>query len=501
MVFPPTFILNKINSLRPLASDRSAFSTIPHGYILLTQHGIWTTLFVRYSKMKSKIIILLIAIVFSVSVGSAEDYEVDGVNDSVFWEQRKKESETALEAYKAFSEGRFREALTLFQKLKVSPDKRMSIESLREMVKNRVRLGKIKPKVVYKVLVLRIDNMELHPRAGGTIEASISEQSQAIHDMYMGMAKHTYESFSNGEMTIQFDVVKVKDPLVAVYYDQDFETFFPRLDLLKGVTKILRKRSKDFDLLCLLWPGNMSNTYAGGSWNIPYVYDVLYGPKRGRLILPDHANFGVWVHELFHSFEGHADIQVMHGYYEPQRKNFPKWKGKTGDQFDFFKWQFETSIMKKPWNSYLYRELYTQDHSEAVFTKIVKAYEGTDVLKLNDAQRFTNDAQLEQDLKKKRKILTKVFKVSPYDNTALIEYMNLCIAEGDLKEAERAAKKLLETVPISARHWAQLASLYSKNGQTAKIPDVYKQCAKSPFLPDHDKKWCEQVVKKYYSRQ
>lgn len=392
---------------------------------------------------------------------------------------RRKEAPIAKKAYEAFAEGNFNEALKLLNRLTVSPDRRTSLKTMKRIWQKRKRLGNIHPKFTYKAMVFNIKSMDIVTHSGKHIKSSLSKEENDQIRLYAKMTQKTYEAFSNGEMTLTFDFMDFDGPMTGLTYTGSDKMQMPRHDSVPGLTKALMEKSKDYDLIVIHWPRGFHGTALGGEWAVPYIESVTYGPRRGRLILNAMHGYGIWVHEAFHSLEGHAHISPIHGYYSEPRVHFPDWKGVSGDQFDYFDWQFQTSIKKLGYEKLLFRKLYQQATPENVQAEALRRYANISMANRYEADKLVATAKRERDLSKKEALLKKAIRLSPYISHGHIELAKMYARLGEYDKAIRSYNIVLKYFPRPSQY-RDKGRLQMKDDKIDAALQTFLACEKTP---------------------
>ncbi|TFG60934.1 MAG: hypothetical protein E4H36_11245, partial [Spirochaetales bacterium] len=387
--------------------------------------------------------ILFIAVTIHVSHGGEPWWDADAEKAPI----RSRERNKALEAYEAFAAGKYDAALTKLRGLTVSPDERTSLETMIRIWEKRRSLGTVNPSFVYKALVININSVDVTTQAGKHVTAKMTEKEKDLAELYQELTKKTYEAFSNGEMTIDFEPLYIDDTLTSLSYPSESGMEFPRLDSIPGLPELLRKKMGGFDILVVHSPGGITGTALGGEWAVPYIEYALYGPRRGRLILNTAHNYGIWVHELFHSLEGHGGISPIHGYYSEPRLNFPDWHGVSGDQFDYFDWHFGTTLKKTGYRNLSFYTRYQDPTTDRTFSEVMEKYRAVPIPDRYEADRNFMEGRKARDPVLKEELLKKAVSLSPLHSSALYELGELYMSLNRHGEAYEAYAKTAEYFP------------------------------------------------------
>jgi tetratricopeptide (TPR) repeat protein len=351
---------------------------------------------------------------------------------------RRQESATALRAYEAFAAGRYAQALQLLNRLTVSPDERTSLQTMRRLWEKRRDLGRIEPEFTYRALVINLTSFDVVTDNGSRITRTMTREEIERTELYQELTKKTYEAFSDGRMTIDFDMENVSDTVTSLTYAYEDGMEFPRMDSVPGLPELLRERIGDYDILVVHSGAHLTGTAIGGEWAVPYVEFALYGPRRGRLLLNIVHNYGIWVHELFHSFEGHAGIGTIHGYYSEPRVNFPGWNGVSGDQFDYYDWHFSSTMPALGLANLNFRNRYPDPTSDETFREVITAYRSVPLEDRFEADRFYYQGRAAGDAVRKEELYREAIALSPMHSSALHQLGELYRSQGRYEEAHDA---------------------------------------------------------------
>lgn len=256
----------------------------------------------------------------------------------------KKQYQKALKYYKKS----FQDPITKkrYKKLKRKeyPDWRIPTNTLINVVKRRMKLGKIKPKYVHKILVIFITDqtVDIITSKGHKFKGRKVITQDEIDDALerLQWLKQIIESISDGNYSLAIIPYIDKTPYnykgsnLKPWWVGDGETIF------KHINKV--------DTIIRCW-AHSDQTGTGGAGYFYYVPFTIRTPLRGFVNIRPKQSHGMWLHEFFHVLENFGPIKPTHGYYEYERAWFPKWKGDTFDQLDYFKWHFRTTFKKFGW--------------------------------------------------------------------------------------------------------------------------------------------------------
>lgn len=387
---------------------------------------------------------------------------------------RKKEQQKARIAYEAFAQGDYDKAIAALKKLSVSPDERTSLKTMIKTWEKRKRLGSIKPRFVYRALVINLNHLNAKDHRGKHYNIKMTPEEIQTAELYQEMTKKTYEAFSDGEMSVKFERHYFNAPIKALTAPTG-DGNMPRLDSVKGVPELLYKKAATYDLLVVHWPGGVHGTALGGGWPIPYIEGVLQGPYRGRLILNTWHNYGIWVHEMFHSMEAHSSIKAIHGYYSNTRGLFPDWKGESGDQFDYFQFQFDAFVKKSGYENLSFSRRYKETLSPKLFQKVLKTYLRIPLKNIVEGNALYYKGNGKRDPDEAIKLYRQALKLSPYHFKAMMRLGESLRARQKYKEAISWGVKAAEIYPYPFT-LKPLAVTYQRAGMKKEAIKTLKQC-------------------------
>lgn len=220
-----------------------------------------------------------------------------------------------------------------------------------DLAENHRRLGPIKPEYTHKIIAVLYHRI-LEFRGSGMrsrVLRSITETQKRETREKLKWLVQVIESLSNGRFSLE--VVQ----LAEAAPDTGAGPESPGGSL--GDTKILSEKINEFDTIVRIWPMEI-RTRAWAEETYPDLRPSRStSARRGILnIGPDHPH-GIWLHEFFHLLEMLAGIAPSHGYLPEERKQFPGWKGRTGNEMHYYRWHFAETFPVFGWKNLNFRLL------------------------------------------------------------------------------------------------------------------------------------------------
>ncbi|MDH5654680.1 MAG: hypothetical protein OEZ34_02155 [Spirochaetia bacterium] len=250
--------------------------------------------------------------------------------------------------YNAISYGNLKRALELCrEEVKIvsrygrEPDKRIPRKTLCELIEKRIHLGKIQPVYTHNITAFYFRHLQTEydwKNKKKSINRKMTDAEQRTSGTYMNVLTMLIESMSDGKLSLSWKSVYLSRPLTDVILNESKDEVSPVFNSHAEFIKQYKKYVDKLDTAYLIWNGPTGEA-KGGSTRIAGV-----PPVRGFVVIHPEHSMGIWLHEFFHVIENIAGISPSHGYYKPQRKHFPAWKGETGNQTDYFWWHFQTSV-------------------------------------------------------------------------------------------------------------------------------------------------------------
>ncbi|HMV80536.1 MAG TPA: hypothetical protein PK453_21225 [Leptospiraceae bacterium] len=226
-----------------------------------------------------------------------------------------------------------------------------TLENLIDASSGALKTPLKKDAAVHRCAGVFIDKVSIHETSDGKrydIENASTPIMKERQILFQSVLRMIIERVTEGGMTLEF---------------RNFDTDSIQLSL-KGTDnlkpplgELFQKLTKEFDSIFPYFDGT---GFTGGSWgggtNYPIITEHYYSHLRGFVqhsaSWVDSSAYQVLYHEFFHSIEDIAGITPKHGFFPENRKHFPGWKGR--DEYDYFKWHFETGLRKKPWTELNY---------------------------------------------------------------------------------------------------------------------------------------------------
>lgn len=182
-----------------------------------------------------------------------------------------------------------------------------------------------------------IENIDVNINLNGEMtNVKLSMSSSDINDIETNMQRlpATFKELSNGKMTMDYDIFRIKDTLTSVSYDEENEYYVDPGDVHNLISEYIEKEEYDYIFVAVRL-GNINNQ------NEVLVHDWIglggmdyYGIGYSNIRLPDTANSYIYkydstinrfpeetfVHEFLHTLErneteyGNVNLARLHDY-------------------------------------------------------------------------------------------------------------------------------------------------------------------------------------------
>ncbi len=270
----------------------------------------------------------------------------------------------------AFSEGRYDDAIALYQQ---AIDEGSTWDWLPELIETaevRQSLGNVSADHVHHIGVIFVTELNEIQEDGTVITtADVSEEQKEEWLVNFYLMKEVIEGFSNGGWTLQIDTASA------------VSTYHTGAELKPDNPDHLNLESHFFlsmaDIDSYITVSNTRSPARGLARKYPIINGAVYGPHRGMAAVNAGTHgFSVLIHEFFHIVEWVSNaIEVTHGYYEENRHHFPEWTGTT--EFDYYRWHFTATLPDAGWELMQHRHRWIPYHwSEDAHQTILEAMNG-----------------------------------------------------------------------------------------------------------------------------
>ncbi len=361
-------------------------------------------------------------------------------------------SQSIWDGHVAFSEGRYQDAIDIYQQEIDEGSDWDWLPEIIETVEKRMELGDISPEHVHRIGVIFVVEREVvQSDESSEVFVDVTEEQKLEWLVNFNVMAQVIESFSDGGWTLEMDTVSAHS---RYYEGSELAPDNPdHLDL----EAYWFNNTENFDSFITL--SNTRSPARGLARAYPIIKGAVYGPSRGMAAVNSETHgFPTLLHEFFHVIEWVSNaIDVVHGWREDARDNFPDWTGET--EYDYYRWQFADTLVHAGWDLMQHKDRWLPfNWSENAYQEIVSAYSdipyesrkyGRD---LYDSARAMKGTNLEMAIE----LFEQALALNPYHELTLIELLEYQRFDADVPENVDLYTSRLQTLrEASAWYWVR----------------------------------------------